>query len=104
MIDDSTMTDDQSTTDDSPSLDLDASIPDGDSAARCPFCGRPFAEETYRTLHEGLAHFDRLDEDRREAFADAYEAEQREIRLYRLKALAAMVVLYFVFLWAYLLL
>lgn len=80
--------------------DIETDVPD-DPPARCPHCGRPFADERFRTLHEGLAHYDHLDADRQADFADAYEAEQESIRLFRLKALAVLIVLYFGFLWAY---
>jgi hypothetical protein len=80
---------------------IETTVPDEESPTRCPHCGRPFADETYRTLHEGVAHYDCLDDERRASFADAYETEQAAIRLFRLKALAALVVLYFGFLWAY---
>lgn len=70
-------------------------------AHRCPHCGRPFASEQWRALHLGLAHDDRLDEAEREAFRDAYETEQADLRLFRLQALAVLVLLYFGFLIVY---
>ena len=49
----------------------------------------------------GHEHRDELDDDRLAAFEEAYEAEQDEIRLFRLKALGALVLLYFGFLMVY---
>ena len=83
------------------SQDLETAVPADDSPTQCRFCDRPFSSDTYRTLHEGIAHYDSLGTADREAFADAYEAEQEALRLFRLKALAALIVLYFGFLWAY---
>lgn len=77
------------------------SLPDSETPARCPHCDRPFPDESYLTLHEGLAHHGQLDAERRQEFTDAYEAEERAIRRYRLKALAVLVLLYFTFLWTY---
>lgn len=79
----------------------DVSIPADASPVECRFCGRPFSTESRRILHEGLDHYERLDDATRRAFADAYEAEQEAIRVFRVKALGALVVLYFGFLWAY---
>lgn len=81
--------------------DIETDVPADDSPARCPFCGRPFADETLCTLHQGIAHYDVLDDERRATFAETYEAERESIRLFRLKALAVLVALYFCFLWTY---
>lgn len=84
--------------------EIETHVPNDDSPARCRYCDRPFADDTLRSLHEGVAHYDELDADSRTDFAETYEAEQESIRLFRLKALAVLVVLYFGFLWAYTLL
>lgn len=76
-------------------------LPAAADAHRCPHCWRPFAREQWRALHVGLAHDDRLDEAEREAFRDAYETEQADLRLFRLQALAVLVLLYFGFLIVY---
>lgn len=81
--------------------EIETEIPDGESPARCPHCSQPFTSETLRTLHEGVAHYDALDDDCQEAFAEAYENEHESIRLFRLKALIVLVALYFGFLWTY---
>ena len=76
-------------------------VPAGESPATCARCGEPFPSERLLALHRGLAHYDALSEGEREAYADAYEAETRDLRLFRLQALAFLVVLYFAFLFAY---
>ena len=81
--------------------EIETDVPDEESPARCSHCGQPFADETLCTLHEGVAHYDVLDDDHQNAFAVAYEDEQESIRLFRLKALVVLVALYFGFLWTY---
>jgi hypothetical protein len=61
----------------------------------CAHCGAPFADDELLALHRGIDHADALDGAEREAFEDAYEAESEDLRLFRLKALGALVVLYF---------
>lgn len=78
------------------------SDPDVGDASSCPHCGRPFSRTRYRTLHVGLEHYDRLDEDEREAFVAEYREETAEIKRFRLKALALLIALYFGFLYLYL--
>jgi hypothetical protein len=70
-------------------------------AAACPYCGAPFADEELLALHCGHEHREDLTDAEREAFDDAYEAEQAEIRRFRLKALGGLVLLYFGFLMVY---
>jgi hypothetical protein len=71
------------------------------AAPRCSYCGEPFPNERLRALHRGLDHYDELDETEREAFEDAYLEENEDLRSFRLRALAALVVLYFGFLMIY---
>jgi hypothetical protein len=52
-------------------------------------------------LHRGHSHPEELSASERTAFEDAYEAEEREIRRFRLKAIGLLVVLYFGFLIVY---
>lgn len=61
----------------------------------------PFRHEDHLVLHRGLEHSDELSEDEVAVFHDAYEAESEELRLFRLKALALLVLLYFGFLFMY---
>ena len=70
-------------------------------AAVCEYCGAPFDDEELLALHWGHDHGDTIDDDQREAFRTAYEDEQAEIRRFRLKALGALVLLYFGFLMVY---
>lgn len=67
----------------------------------CRYCGRAFATEDLLALHKGQGHADVLDEDERAAYEAAYEAETDALRRYRLNAVAAIVLLYFGFLYAY---
>ncbi len=67
----------------------------------CPYCDRRFAREAYRDLHLGQEHEGRLDADERAAYEAAHDAEVEEIRLFRLKALAVLVLVYFGFLVVY---
>lgn len=80
---------------------LDTDVPPGDSPFECEYCGRPFRHEDHLVLHRGLDHPDALSESEVEAFQETYRAEAEEIRLFRLKALALLVLLYFGFLFAY---
>ena len=70
-------------------------------ARECEYCGAVFADDELLALHRGHDHADRLTDDQQAAFEDAYEEEQGEIRRFRLKALGALVLLYFGFLMVY---
>lgn len=74
--------------------------PDEDAVV-CPYCDCPFADDRLRALHYGHVHNDELTDEHRRAFEEAYEAEQQEIRVFRLKALGGVVLLYFGFLMVY---
>ena len=80
---------------------LAATVPDDASAYRCPYCERAFRSERFRTLHKGLEHPDRIDDDERAAFRETYRDETDEIKRFRLKVLGGLVVLYFLTLFAY---
>lgn len=67
----------------------------------CRVCGREFPETRLLALHRGVRHPDRLTEEETEAYREAYREEEREIRSFRLRALAVLVVLYFGFLFLY---
>ncbi|NHN49928.1 C2H2-type zinc finger protein [Halostella sp. JP-L12] len=88
---------------DAPADDADATtaVPPGETTHDCPYCGRPFSDPEYRTLHVGLDHHEECTEAELEAFQDAYREEGEEIRLFRLKAIGALVLLYFGFLFTY---
>mgnify|MGYP000477663880 CR=1 FL=1 len=67
----------------------------------CPYCGRRFAREAWLDLHRGQKHGDRLDDLERAAYESARDDEAEAIRLFRLKALALLVAVYFGFLMVY---
>lgn len=68
--------------------------PDGD-AYHCPHCETVEATERLLALHKGQAHPERLNEREQAAYEAAYQSEQERIRLGRLAALGALVLLYF---------
>ena len=68
----------------------------------CPYCDRVFARADYRDLHLGVEHDrDQLTDAEQAAFADAREAEEEALTIFRYKALGLLVVAYFLFLMAY---
>jgi hypothetical protein len=69
--------------------------PDGAEIHRCPECDRPFPEPDLVALHRGLEHDGALEAADREAVANARESEHRRLRLFRLRTLVVLVVLYF---------
>ena len=70
-------------------------------AVRCSHCGEAFPGARLRDLHRGLEHYDRLDDAERAAYEEAYLAENADLRSFRLRALAVLVLLYFGFLMLY---
>jgi hypothetical protein len=76
-------------------------VPDDAQAHRCPECGRPFVREELLALHRGYEHADTLDEEATAAFEDAYESESDQLTVFRLKALLALIALYFLLLMTY---
>jgi len=74
---------------------------DDPDATVCSYCGRPFPDEELLALHHGTRHDEQLTEAEREAYETAYEDEQTAIRLFRLKALGGLVLVYFGFLMVY---
>ncbi|WP_240452031.1 DUF7410 domain-containing protein [Halostella salina] len=79
----------------------DVELPADEQTEDCPYCGRPFAYEEYRTLHVGLDHPEACTEAEVEAFQAAYREESEDLRLFRLKAIGGIVLLYFGFLFTY---
>jgi hypothetical protein len=67
----------------------------------CPYCDAVFARERYRDLHRGQTHYDVLSANEVAAHNAALEKEQKALRLFRLKALAGLVAIYFGFLLIY---
>lgn len=79
----------------------ETTVPTDESAVRCPHCETPFPAERVRDLHVGRAHADAADEAERERYVDGVAAERDDLGSFRLRALAALVVLYFGFLFVY---
>ncbi|WP_266077718.1 C2H2-type zinc finger protein [Haladaptatus caseinilyticus] len=82
-------------------MTLETSVPSGEPSYECAYCGQPFSHREYLVLHRGLKHGDELSDEEVNAFHEAYEEESEELRLFRLKALALLVLLYFGFLFMY---
>ena len=92
----------QSSTDDTTDEPTDDyAVPAGETPERCGYCDAPFADADLLALHRGIEHADGLSADERESFEAVYADEQEEIRLFRLKALGLLVLLYFGLLIAY---
>lgn len=70
-------------------------VPDDESVYDCAYCGRPFARESWLALHRGLEHPGDLDDDEITAFRGAHAEEEDALRIFRLKALGALILLYF---------
>jgi len=81
--------------------DHDFDVSDGDSAFECRYCGRPFAREEWLALHKGLEHPAELDDEEVAAFRAAHEDEESALGEFRLRALGALVLIYFCLLMIY---
>ena len=79
----------------------DYDVPDDTAAYDCRHCGRPFAREEWLALHRGLDHPAELDEEEVTAFRAAHEAEESRLGNFRLRALGALVLVYFCLLMIY---
>jgi hypothetical protein len=67
----------------------------------CPYCPDRFGRARYRDLHLGQAHEGRMTAAERTDYEAAAETEREALRMFRLKALAALVAVYFGFLMVY---
>ncbi|QCC46980.1 DNA-binding protein [Halobellus limi] len=67
----------------------------------CEDCGRRFYTADLLVLHRGVTHPEALDDAERDAYREAYAAEERAIRSFRIRALGILVALYFGFLFLY---
>jgi len=81
--------------------DADFDVPDDADAVRCPDCGHPFVREEHLVLHRGYEHPETLGDGETAAFEDAYEDESDRLTVFRLKALLALIALYFLLLMTY---
>jgi hypothetical protein len=97
MLDDTTIDRDGRPT----ASDEQTAVPEGETPATCDYCGRPFPDGESLTLHRGLAHYGSLTDEEREAFAEAYRAEEPDLRRFRIVALGLLVLIYFGFLMLY---
>ena len=70
-------------------------VPSNESPAECPYCERPFPNDEILLLHKGQRHPGELSAAERSDLQDAYERESEQVRMVRLKALAALVLVYF---------
>ena len=92
---------DSDVTDRAESTPYETRVPADESPVACPYCDRPLESDRLLVLHEGLDHWERLDDDRREAFRETYAGETDDLRTFRLKMLGLLVMLYFAFLFVY---
>ena len=76
-------------------------VPEDAPAYECPYCGRPFARESWLALHRGLDHPGDLDDAEVEAFREAHADEEASLGTFRLKALGSLILLYFGLLMVY---
>jgi len=76
-------------------------VPDDAEVYECRYCGRPFAREEWLALHRGLDHPAALDDEEVAAFRAAHDDEESELGNFRLRALGALVLVYFFLLMVY---
>ncbi|MFC6975968.1 C2H2-type zinc finger protein [Halomicroarcula sp. GCM10025709] len=93
------MTDETHTRSDGQSVSYD--VPDDETPVTCAYCGQPYAREEWLAIHHGWAHPGDLSDEEADAFRAAHDAEETEIREFRLRALGALVAIYFVLLMIY---
>lgn len=75
--------------------EVDFDVPADADPARCPDCGRPYAREALLALHRGQVHGEALDATGRADYERAQSEETERLGLFRLKALLALIALYF---------
>jgi len=76
-------------------------VPDDAEVYECRYCSRPFAREEWLALHRGLDHPAALDDEEVAAFRAAHDDEESELGNFRLRALGALVLVYFFLLMVY---
>ena len=79
----------------------DYDVPEDEPVYECRYCGRPFAREEWLALHRGLDHPAQLDDEQVAAFRAAHDAEESALGNFRLRALGALVIIYFCLLMIY---
>lgn len=70
-------------------------IPSDQLCETCPYCGQPFPNTEILTLHKGRTHWEDLSEEERAAVREARDNEANELRMFQLRALGVLVLLYF---------
>jgi hypothetical protein len=68
---------------------------------RCPYCNQPFPTDDTLTLHKGIEHPDDLSAAEQDAYERTRDEEEEGLRLFKLKSLVALVVIYFGFIMVY---
>lgn len=76
-------------------------VADASDDASCEYCGRRFPREDLLALHRGLDHPGEITDEERAAFEDARAAEAESLRLFRLRVVLVLVVVYFGFVMVY---
>jgi len=79
----------------------DYDVPADADVYECRHCERPFAREEWLALHRGLDHPAKLDDEEVAAFRAAHDEEESELGNFRLRALGALVLVYFCLLMIY---
>jgi hypothetical protein len=72
-----------------------------DDAERCPYCGRPLADEHLVTLHVGEEHAASMSEAEATAYEAAREQEDDDLFIFHIKVMAAITLVTFVFIYTY---
>lgn len=83
-----------------PPLEFDVPS-DEQPAGRCPYCNRPFRAADTLALHVGQHHPDACTPDEHDAYEEARKAESDELFVYHLKVVAALVLVFMAFSYAY---
>ena len=69
--------------------------------AVCGHCGDRFADDRLLALHRGRAHQKALTDAEVEAYREARADERDDLRLFRIKALGLLLLIYFGFIYVY---
>ena len=69
--------------------------------AVCGHCGDRFAGDRLLALHRGRAHREALTDAEVEAYREARTEERDDVRLFRVKALGLLLLIYFGFIYVY---
>jgi hypothetical protein len=72
----------------------ETAVPNEETAARCPYCDRPFRTERSRALHLGETHSEEWTDDEQAAYEAAEDSEADDLFVFHLKVIAALVGLY----------